>query len=124
MVPVVLLGHGSRSAQANTDLAAVARLIREHTGWPVVEPAFMELARPSLEEAVSRLAAAGARQVVVMPFFLFPGMHVRRDIPGQIQTLRERFPGLEVTFARHLGVDRRLAELAAQRIAEARRPPR
>ncbi len=48
----------------------------------MVEAAFLELGRPSLEEAADLLVARGVRQIVVIPYFLTPGTHLERDLPS------------------------------------------
>ena len=56
---------------------ATAAVRRKVTGRQVVEVAHMELAEPTIEQAVGRCAAAGARRVVVAPYFLSRGRHVQ-----------------------------------------------
>lgn len=52
-------------------------LCRRATGRPLVEVAHMELAEPTIEQAVARCAAAGASRVIVAPYFLSRGRHVQ-----------------------------------------------
>ncbi|MEW6489404.1 MAG: CbiX/SirB N-terminal domain-containing protein, partial [Thermodesulfobacteriota bacterium] len=93
---VILLGHGSRLPEANAALDGVARQVAALLGETRVEVAFLQMAQPGLAAAADRGAAAGARTVVIVPFFLFPGAHVRDDIPHELEQLRLRHPG--VTF--------------------------
>ena len=115
---VVLLGHGSRLDEGNRGLHEVANRVAEQLGGPPVEAAFLQLARPGLEEAVERCVARGAHRIVVVPFFLFPGAHVQEDIPSILAELESRHPGVELHLGRVLGDHPKLAEAAAERARE------
>lgn len=115
---VVVLGHGSRVASANAPLGGIAELVGQSLGVPVLQ-AFLQLASPSLEEAVGKLVEDGWGRIVVAPFFLYPGAHVTEDIPAKAEELKAAHPGLEITVAEHLGVHPLLAELVAERVRKA-----
>lgn len=71
---------------ANEAVRIVARDAAAAGGWGLYETAFLE-AKPTLGEAVGRLAAAGASDVVVIPYFLTLGVHLRRDLPKLVEDL-------------------------------------
>src|ERR1700689_302800 len=54
--------------------------------WDLVETAFLE-ATPHLDEAVRKLVAAGAREILVLPYFLTLGIHLQRDLPRLVDAL-------------------------------------
>jgi sirohydrochlorin ferrochelatase len=58
--------------------------------------AFLEGGRPSLSEAVSKVAELGVQRVVVVPYFLTLGLHLQRDLPVLIQEAKTGHPGLEI----------------------------
>ncbi len=116
--PVVLLGHGSRSPKANAALAGISAMVAELTGWNVSH-ACMELSPPTLDSVVGNLVEKGHRRIIVMPFFLFQGIHVQKDIPQMLSKLTGEHPDLRVIFTDNLGIDRRLAEIAVDRIKAA-----
>ena len=115
---VVLVGHGSRLPSGNQGLHRVATQVAEQLDGARVEVAFLQLAAPGLEEAVERCVAAGARRVAVVPFFLFPGAHVREDISRALAALEARHPGVALRLAGVLGDHPKLAEVAAERARE------
>lgn len=121
MDAVVVLGHGSRVSPANAPLAEIAEMISRELGGCKTETAFLQLADPLLEPVVEKLAGEGAKRIVVMPFFLFPGAHVREDIPEELDRLKARFPAVEFVLAGHLGVHPLLAKIAAERVEEVNR---
>lgn len=116
---LVVLDHGSRLEAANALVAAVAARVRERRPGDVVTHAHMELASPSLEEAVTACRAQGAKEIVVVPYFLGPGRHTGETIPGQVASLAARYPELELRIAEPLGADDRLVEVLLERASKA-----
>lgn len=78
---VVIVDHGSRVAESNQALLAIAKSFQSTLNHPIVEPAHMELAAPSISDAVASCVQQGAVRIVVVPFFLLPGRHWQQDIP-------------------------------------------
>lgn len=115
---VLLVGRGSTDPDANADLFKLGRLLWEGGTLAGVECCFISLAAPSLPDGLARCVALGAKRVIVAPLLLFTGVLVHR-IAAQVEAEALRYPGLDVTVAAHLGVDERLVDLLALRVAEA-----
>ena len=112
---VILLGHGSQAECGNDALAEVAAMVRERGGLDVSH-AYLQFCRPDLAQAVDEAAAHGARKIIVLPYFLYLGNHVSRDIPDELGRLKEKHPGVEFVLAEHLGAHPKLAEIVFERI--------
>jgi sirohydrochlorin cobaltochelatase len=115
---VVLVGRGSTDPDANADLAKVARLLWEGRPWPIVEPAFVSLAEPSVPAAMQRCHRLGARRIAVIPYFLFTGVLARR-IRDQAAAWAAEHPDVALARAAHLGPDARIAGVVLARADEA-----
>ena len=114
---VLLVERGSSDPDANAGVFQMARLLWEGRGFGWVETCFIGITRPDLDEGLARCVTLGARRVLVMPYFLFTGVLVRR-IQRVVQTRRERYPTVELAVGRHLGRHPRLVELAVRRLTE------
>ncbi len=116
---VVIAFHGSRRTPPDgPEIELVARQVRSlYPDLPVYYGA-LQFSAPSIADAVASAVTAGARRVAVVPLFLFSGEHVQVDIPAELDRLRERFPGVEITFGRHIGADPRLAQILVDRAKE------
>jgi sirohydrochlorin cobaltochelatase len=114
---VVIVGRGTTDPDANGDLAKIARLYYEGRDHPFVEPAFVSLAPPSVQQALERCRLLGARRAVVVPWFLFTGILERR-IRDQARDYAARF-GLDVRVAGYFGPDDVVADLVLERYREA-----
>ena len=115
---IILLGHGSRRAEANQGLLVVAEKVSRLRGQPVT-PAYMAHDHPSLPEAVEAKINSGALSIVIMPLFLFRGVHVTQDIHEELREISEQNPNVEIIFTKDLGADDGIANLASLRIKEA-----
>lgn len=79
----------------------------------------MELAAPSVQQAVAACVAAGARRVVIAPYFLSRGRHIQDDIPALVQAAQQLHPGVECVIAEPIGVDALMAQLIDNRVEAA-----
>jgi sirohydrochlorin cobaltochelatase len=116
---IVLAGHGSRSPEANASLEALAATLAENVGMPVY-PGFLEMTEPSIPAALRAAKAAGAKRIVLVPYFLLPGMHVKRDLAA-IAAAASAELGLPVEIAdflgAHPGVPNLLADISRTALA-------
>ena len=105
MKAIILFGHGARDSRWREPFDRLATLWREqHTGTPV-ELAFLEMMRPSLEEAVASLAGSGATQITVVPVFFGQGGHLRNDFPVLLEECRGKFPSIHLSATPAVGED-------------------
>ncbi|HTO46044.1 MAG TPA: CbiX/SirB N-terminal domain-containing protein [Burkholderiales bacterium] len=91
---IVLFAHGSRDPDWAEPFERLAARVRAERPGARVALAYLEITPPTLEDAVAALVADGAREVAVVPVFLAPGGHVRRDLPLVIERLRSRHPAV------------------------------
>src|SRR4051812_1192848 len=112
---LLLIAHGSRQEEANADLDHVVAAMRRRGRYPVVQASFLELAEPDIEEGGARCVELGARRVLLVPYFLSAGIHVRRDLTAARQRLAERFPHVEFRLAEPLGRHPALLDVVAER---------
>jgi sirohydrochlorin ferrochelatase len=113
---IVLIAHGSREAEANRMVHDLAKELAGRTGYPV-EPAFLELTPPTVDDAAAKCVEQGAQTVIITPYFLAPGVHVRRDLEAARQRLGEQYPHVDFLLANPLGPHKLLVEILSQRIA-------
>lgn len=118
MKAVVVLGHGSRAPGASEAMEHVASILRTRRAERI-EVAHMELAEPSLSAVLERLHRDGIRHVILVPYFLHRGIHLREDIPGILDEVRSRLPDLEIAMAPHLGYDDALVDVVEKRLDQA-----
>ncbi len=114
---VLLIAHGSRHAPANADLHELVGRIAARGDYPIVEPAFLELASPDIPSGGDRCVERGAVRVLMVPYFLSEGVHLTRDLIAARDALRRRHPGVDFVLGPPLGPDPLLDRLVVERIA-------
>ena len=117
---ILLVDHGSRKEEANAQLEAVAEAVRRRADDARVRVAHLELAEPSIGDAIEACAAEGVTDLVLVPWFLGPGRHTTHDIPEQAATAARRHPALRLRIAEPLGLHDKLVDVVLERAAHAR----
>jgi sirohydrochlorin ferrochelatase len=115
---ILLIAHGSRQQSANDDLHELAARLSAQRTYPIVEPCFLELAEPDLKAGGQRCVELGATRVLMIPYFLSDGVHLRRDLTSARDELNRRHPDVEFILGSPLGPHPLLDDLVAARIRE------
>ncbi len=116
---VIVIDHGSKRDAANAMLFDMIAEYQGVTGADIVEGAHMELAPPTLDDAVHACLQRGARRIVVHPYFLAPGRHSTGDIPRMVAEVAAKHPDIPFHVSKPLGIAPQLAEVMQLRILEA-----
>ena len=113
---LLLLAHGSRREASNDEVRALAATVAGAVAerYDRVGCAFLELAAPGIGEAIDAEAAAGADEVVLLPYFLSAGRHVAEHIPAIVDAARERHPALRLRLLPYLGASVEMPALIAR----------
>ena len=110
---LILFAHGARDPRWAAPFEAVAARVRSQQPQAQVSLAFLEFMAPTLPQAGAELAAAGCREVAVLPLFLGAGGHVRKDLPLLLEGLRAAHPAVSFTLHPAVGeVDSVVAAMA------------
>jgi sirohydrochlorin ferrochelatase len=88
----IVFAHGSSVETANEAVREMARRMAADGAYPVVEAAFLEFGEPPLLGGVERVLARGVERIVVIPYFLTLGLHMKRDLPRLIDEVHARYP--------------------------------
>ncbi|HHH45981.1 MAG TPA: cobalamin biosynthesis protein CbiX [Thiotrichales bacterium] len=112
MKALLIVAHGSRREASNQEVRALTESVaaRCASDWQAVRCAFLELAPPSIPEALESLVREGASEIVVVPWFLAAGRHVREDIPAEVAKVAADHPEVRIHITPHLGRAQGLAE--------------
>src|SRR5580698_1377784 len=115
-IGIIVFGHGSSVASANEAVRTIAVAAAHEGGWDLYETAFLEAA-PRLDEAVAKLAASGAGEILVLPYFLTLGIHLQRDLPKLVDDLSRKH-GIPIRVAPPLDGHPELSRILIARAAE------
>lgn len=113
---ILVLSHGSTRPETNRGFVALVDRVAARLGNQDVLPAFFSLASPTIADQVAVLVARGHKRIVLMPYFLYSGMHVTHDIPELLDACRQQHPGVELTLLPSLEDDPAVEEVVADRL--------
>lgn len=118
---VLLVGRGSSDPDANSDLFKAGRHLWERQGYGCVECCFIGITRPDLPAGLRRCLDLGARRVIVLPYFLFTGVLLKR-MRVMVEGFSAGHPGVEFLLAgsEGMGSHPNLMRLVLERAGEAR----
>ena len=114
---VLLVGRGSSDPDANGDLYKIARLLWERTGVENVETCFMGVTFPDFPAGIRRAAMMGSSRVIVLPYFLFTGILMKR-MEVMLKNLSQEFPDVTFSLADYFGYHPKLVDIVRDRIRE------
>jgi len=114
---VILIGHGSRAEGADDDMERIAEGLRKRSGG-IVETCRMAGRGIPFAEAFENCVGQGAKEIIVLPYFLHFGIHLREDIPKILRENVANHPEVRLVLGKHLGYDDALVTLVAKRIGE------
>ena len=100
---VIVLGHGSRSADADTAIRTVVEGVMKAGEFAVVEHAFLQYVPPPLKDVLARCVGQNVDRIVIVPFFLQAGAHVTKDIPEIVARARKEHPSVEIIVTGYVG---------------------
>ena len=115
---IVLMGRGSSDPDANGDVYKLARLLWERTNVLTAEVCFTGITFPSLPNGVERAVSLGAKRVIVVPYFLFTGVLIKR-MKGILEELQAVYPAVPMLMAEYFGMHRRLLDIVLDGRGEA-----
>lgn len=115
---LVLVGRGTTDPDANGEVAKLARMLEEGMGFGGAYVCYSGTAKPLVADGLRVAARLGFLRLIVLPFFLFDGVLVKR-IYAATDALQEREPALEVLKAGYFGVHPHVADVMIERAREA-----
>ena len=116
MNALIILAHGSRREESNNEIKVLARDVKSIAKgkFDLVDYAYLEVVEPDLCQAIKNVINAGATEVIVFPYFLNSGNHVKRDIPAMVETAINTYPNCKFKMTECIGMYKGMPELILQ----------
>ena len=112
---LLIAAHGSRKKESNLEVAQLSQNLatRLKDSFDHVTYGFLQFADPVLETRLDELAKDGAEQVVVFPFFIGSGSHIKEDIPMLVDQAAKKHSQVRFVLTCHLGKLKAVEEIIA-----------
>lgn len=100
---LLFVGRGASDPDANGDVYKLARMVWEGSGYKTVETCFIGITHPRLEAGFDRARLYQPRRIIVLPYFMFTGVLVKKifDVTAQQQAI---FPDTELVSLPEMGI--------------------
>lgn len=117
---ILIAAHGSRAKHTIDTLNAIVEMVKSKLPDTCIEIGYMEFCEPNISDGLKHLTDMGIKSIKVVPYFLFDGIHIREDIPNEINKFlaQSSIPDVRIEMGKTLGADERLAEIVVDRIKE------
>ncbi len=116
---LVALAHGSRDPRSAETIRALCAEVRKMRPDLRIEPAFLDLSKPSFQTVVDKLVKAGYDEIVVVPLLLTEAFHAKVDVPEAITAAMSRYENLKIRATNVLGLEPIFLEVLDRRLREA-----
>jgi sirohydrochlorin cobaltochelatase len=116
---ILLIGHGSRNPAGNDEFLAFCERLAARRPDLTLVPCFIEFHDVLVADGIDRAVALGATRIIAVPVILLAAGHVKLEIPEILDEGRARHPGVEIRYARNIGVCDATVRMLVERVAEA-----
>ncbi len=113
---LVALAHGSRDPRSAATIKALVDEVRAMRPDLRIEPAFLELSKPSFATVVDKLVRAGYDEIVVVPLLLTEAYHAKVDVPEAIAAATAKHKGLRIRGTQVLGLEGAFLDVLDRRL--------
>lgn len=115
MKSVLLVSHGSRSAQTKVEVEALVNRLKKLNVAAIIHYAFLELETPSIPQGIDLCVQKGVSEIIILLNFLNSGKHVNEDIPTFIKQAQQKYPAVKFQITapvgQHPGIDALFVDL-------------
>lgn len=115
MKGLIVIGHGSRAGDAGEIFFKVVEGLKDKLEGSKVEGCFMELSKPYIPETIERMYEEGVKDFTILPYFLFPGIHIKEDIPEILKKAKEKHEDIKISVADPIGYHESLIDILKER---------
>ena len=113
---VLVIGHGSSDRRAREAFIFTIKNITQF--YKNVEFCFLELDKPNIEDGINSIVKKNPKVILIMPYFLHKGIHIKNDVIKEIKNAIEKHPFSNILIADHIGVDEKMVKLILDRAIE------
>ncbi len=114
---LLFVGRGASDPDANGDVYKLARILWEGSGYKTVEICFIGITHPRLEEGFHRARLYAPKRIIVLPYFLFTGVLIKK-ILSITEQQQAAYPDQRVTYLPEMGSHPQLMQILRNREIE------
>jgi len=118
---VLIVGHGSRLKGSQKSIEQLVNRLKDDRRFPIVYGAYLSYRLPSIPAAVDRCVREGADEILILPYFLSIGSHVKSDIPRLVSLAQKKYgQKTKIRLSPYLGYHEKIVAVVKERLEAAR----
>lgn len=115
---LILLAHGSNNPDWQIPFEELACELASSSEHFVIRSAYLQLAPPSLPDAIKQMAADGICHINILPMFMASGNHIKEDIPQEVAIVQDEHPELTIEILPPIGSHPRFKAMLREIVEE------
>ncbi|WP_153723071.1 CbiX/SirB N-terminal domain-containing protein [Sporosarcina cascadiensis] len=115
---ILFIGRGSSDVDAKEDFYKISRLLKENLHVPILECAFIGVTTPTVQDGMERCIELGAKKVIMLPYFLFTGILMKR-MNKMAEQFKLDYPHATIEIAEYFGYHPKLQTVLLERMNQA-----
>lgn len=114
---ILFIGRGSSDQEAINDFYKISSLLEQELHVLGVEQAFMGVAEPTVAQGIENCIARGAKEIIMLPYFLFTGILMQR-MGRMAASFEEIHPNVHIKLANYFGYHPNLQNVLLERVQQ------
>lgn len=111
MEAILFVGHGSKDPNGNEEIIQFVEQVKPDYSQPIIETCFLEFASPDILQGIDNCVKRGATSVSLVPMMFLAAGHSKIHIPVAIDEAKEKYPHVNFTYGRPVGVHNRIIDM-------------
>ncbi len=121
MKGILLIAHGSKTKESNIIFENVVNLIKKQYVNDFVIGATIKFSDISIDDSLLKFINLDIKEIIIVPYFLFDGVHVTVDIPNIVNNFLKNYPEVKVSFTSSIGKSPIITDIVVNLINEEKR---
>ena len=118
MKALIILAHGSRRDESNLEISDLTNKVKMLVSekFDFVEYAFLEMATPSLMDSIENLIDKNVSEIIVFPYFLNSGVHIKSDIPVILEKAPVKYENCVFKLTSPIGAYQGMSKIISEQV--------
>ena len=118
MKALIILAHGSRRDESNLEISDLTNKVKMLVSekFDFVEYAFLEMETPSLMDSIENLIDKNVSEIIVFPYFLNSGVHIKSDIPVILEKARVKYENCVFKLTSPIGAYQGMSKIISEQV--------
>ncbi len=115
---ILFIAHGSKKENTNEEIQQFIKELNDRFEPIRIELSYLEFTLPLIQEGIQNCVEKGSTKIIIMPLLLSEAVHVKEDIPREIQMAKIKYPNIEFRYGKPIGIHYKMYDILLTRLLE------